>query len=411
MRVLILSQYYYPEPIPKPAELAQGLMEHGHIPEVITGFPDYPSGELYAGYSLRLFQRDVISGVTVNRTFEYPHHGKSAAGRFINYLSFMLSAPFATFLVRKVSVIYVWHPPLTVGIAAWVISRLLNVPVVYDVQDIWPETINASGMLSDNTRIYHLLQRLEKFVYRRMHFLIVVTEGAKRNLVSKGVPEEKVSVLPHWVDETQFHCISEQEQDGIRNEFHWSNRFVVLFAGNIGFVQGLDNVIRAGALLPLDSSIIISFMGDGAAVADLRQLTRELNVEDRIQFISHQPAARMPAIMSTADVLLVHLRKSVITDFVVPSKTLSYLAAGRPILMAMGGAGNDLINDSGAGVTIEPDDAQILANTIRLLADMEPEERGKMGENGRYYIRERLGKADIVGRYVKLLERAAKQGR
>ena len=226
MNVLIMSQYYDPEPIPKPSELAQGLLAQGHTPIVITGFPNYPTGEIYPGYVLRLFQHEIINSVSVTRVFEYPNHGTKTIGRIVNYVSFMMSAPLASFRGRKCDVIYVWHPPLTVGVAAWIISRRLNIPVVYDVQDIWPESVAASGLLSENGSIYHFLQRLERFVYQRMNQLIVVTEGAKQNLIGKGVPEQKITVLPHWVDETQFEAPTIEQQQAIIEELDKASYYI-----------------------------------------------------------------------------------------------------------------------------------------------------------------------------------------
>jgi colanic acid biosynthesis glycosyl transferase WcaI len=120
MRILILSQYYQPEPVPKSTELAAALTEFGHEISVITGFPNYPSGDLYPGYRLGLVRKETIEGITVRRTYEYPYHGKRALGRIANYFSFMLSAPIGALLAPKCDVMYVWHPPLTVGVAAWI---------------------------------------------------------------------------------------------------------------------------------------------------------------------------------------------------------------------------------------------------------------------------------------------------
>jgi putative colanic acid biosynthesis glycosyltransferase WcaI len=407
VHVLILSQYYDPEPVPKPAELAQSLQQKGHQVTVITGFPSYPMGDLYGGYRLRLIRRETIDMVPIIRTYEYPSHGKHALGRFANYLSFMLSAPLGAFFVRRCDVIYVYHPPLTVGVVAWILSHILGSPVVYDVQDIWPESIVASGLLSEG-RIYRFLSRLERFVYKRMHQLIVVTEGAKQNLIRKGVSESKITVLPHWVDETQFQVLAEPEQSVLR-EFQWEGRFIILFAGNLGFVQGLDTVVRAAALLPKESRLQIVFMGQGTAENDLRALVKQLDVSRRVQFISPQPPARMPQIMGSADVLLVHLRRSPIIDFVIPSKTFSYLAAGRPILMAMGGAGNDLIRESKAGIAIEPDDPALLARTMVELSNLSPDSLRQYGENGRNFLTQRLNKKSIIKRYLALLSDTAKQ--
>ena len=199
MRVLILSQYYDPEPVPKPSELADGLARRGHDAFVVTGFPNYPSGRIYPDYKLRLIQRQTMAGIEVTRTFEYPYHGKSVLGRLLNYGSFVLSAPLGALLQKRADVMYGWHPPLTVGIAAAIISWARRTPFVYDVQDIWPESAVLSGLMRDGLLV-RVMFKLEKFIYRRAAHVLVVTEGARQNLIEKGVPPEKVSVMPHWID-------------------------------------------------------------------------------------------------------------------------------------------------------------------------------------------------------------------
>ena len=148
MRVLILSQYYDPEPLPKAGELARELRDRGHEVEVVTGFPNYPAGKLYEGYRLAPVSRDSIDGIKVIRVFEFPYHGRNTFLRLVNYWSFVLFAPLAALFVQRADVMYVWHPPLTVGVAAWLISRLRRIPFVYDVQDIWPDAAVLSGMLT-----------------------------------------------------------------------------------------------------------------------------------------------------------------------------------------------------------------------------------------------------------------------
>ena len=214
MHILILSQYYNPEPVPKPTELAHELHLLGHKVSVVTGFPNYPSGELYPGYKLRFLQESTIEGIEVTRTYEFPYHGKNALGRIFNYVSFMISAPFSLLKNRDFDVIYVWHPPLTIGIAAWLISVLTGTPFVYDVQDIWPESVVVSGLVNNKVLI-KIIQIVEKFVYRKASLLFVVTNGARENLLGKGVRGEKVSVMPHWADEKLFGIDNEYEEKNL----------------------------------------------------------------------------------------------------------------------------------------------------------------------------------------------------
>ncbi|HLG36969.1 MAG TPA: glycosyltransferase family 4 protein, partial [Nitrososphaera sp.] len=200
MRVLILSHYYDPEPIPKPSELAQELKKRGHEVFVITGLPNYPSGVLYPGFRLALIHEEQRNGIPVVRTFEFPYHSRSSLGRVLNYVSFMFSSLLGALLTPRCDVIYAWHPPLTIGVAAVLISLIKRAPFVYDVQDIWPESIVLAGWRLSPWMV-RAMHWMERFVYKHAERILVVTEGAKRNLVEKGVVADKVVIASHWIDE------------------------------------------------------------------------------------------------------------------------------------------------------------------------------------------------------------------
>jgi glycosyltransferase involved in cell wall biosynthesis len=388
------------------------MRQRGHDVAVITGFPNYPTGRLYPGVRLRLISHESIDDIPVTRAYEYPYHGRSVIGRLLNYWSFVVSALLATGRARGRDVMYVWHPPLTIGVAAWLLGKFADVPFVYDVQDIWPETAVLSGMMREGfmTRLMH---GLEKFVYARAAHILVVTDGAKKNLIGKGVPPEKISVMPHWVDESGFGEIDAETRRATRTELGWGDDFIVLFAGNLGLVQGLDTVVRAAGELPRGEghgNVRIVLMGEGADKDRLVAMAGQIGTGDRLQFVDRQDVDRMPAIMGSADALLVHLRRSELSRYVIPTKTLSYLAAGRPIVMAMEGAAADLVAEAEAGVIIPPDDAPLLASTLVSLAKMPAEERDAFGGRGRKYLQEHLTKERVLDLYEETLRRVAKSG-
>ena len=408
MRLLILSQYYKPEPIPKPSDLAQGLKERGHEVTVITGFPSYPNGRLYEGYRLRLLKKETIDGIPVIRTFEYAYHGRRAIGRFLNYLTFMLSAPLGLFFAPPFDVIYVWHPPLTVGIAAWMISFIRRVPFVYDVQDIWPEAAVLSGILKPGF-VVRCLSRIEKFVYSRAAHLLVVTQGAKDNLVSKGVRPEKITPMPHWIDEKMFASPDESKRQEVRREKRWDGRFVVLFAGNLGLVQGLDTVIECAELCAQEAGALFVFIGDGSNKSLLIDLAKSKGLLERnIQFIERQPMEKMHSFFCAADVLLVHLKHSELSNYVIPSKTMAYLASGKPILMAMAGAAADLVREANAGLVVAPECPSAMAAGVRALAAMTSHALHAFGENGKSYLLNHFAKPVVVPLYESLLLQVAR---
>ncbi len=410
MRVLILSQYYAPEPIPKISELAEALRAHGDEVVVVTGLPNYPSGDLYPGYRLRLVQREIVNDVCVTRTFEFPYHGTNVFGRIANYGSFMLTAPLGALFTRDIDVMYVFHPPLTIGVSAWIISWIRRIPMLYDVQDLWPESVVVSGLMKPGL-IVRLLAILERFVYRRATHLFVVTEGARQNVIAKGVPPEKVSVMPHWIDDAPFHAVDHGAGRCIRDENGWAGKFVVLFAGNLGLVQGLETIVHAAALLAGNQQVKVVFVGDGANRAGLQKLAAQLNLREMVQFIDRQPSDRMPAYMAAADALVVHLKASPLSNLVIPTKTLAYLASGRPIIMAMEGAAARLVTDAGAGRVVPPDDPAAMAGAIQELMILGPEARDAIGRSGQDFARRTLSRNVVIPQYRARLQELSRVAR
>ena len=398
MRVLILGIYHDPEPTPKTGELARELQRRGHDVTVVTAFPHYPSGRLYPGFRLGLWRWEVRGGVRVLRTFIYPYHGRSSILRMVNYLSWMVSSVQAAWLAPPCDVIYVWHPPLTVGVSAWVISKLKRAPYVYDVQDLWPESALASGLMRPGMLV-NLLHRLADWVYRRAPRILVVSDAAARSLHERGVDARKISVAHHWVDTAAFDRHLARD---VRSELGWGGQFVVMFAGNLGIVQGLDTVIEAAALLADRSNVEFVFLGDGSDRGRLEGLVARHRLSN-VRFLGHHPATEMPAFMRAADALLVHLRRSDIADHAIPTKILSYLAAGRAIICATGGAAAELVTTAHAGVTADPGDAAGLASAITQLAALPQDLREQLGRNGRAYHAAHFEKQSVIDEYERVL--------
>jgi colanic acid biosynthesis glycosyl transferase WcaI len=403
MKITIFSQYYFPEGVPKTSELAESLARRGHEVNVVTGFPHYPGGKLFPGYKLGFWRKHSINEIPVLRMFEYPYHGEKPLLRMFNYLSFMISAPFSAFFTPKSDVIYVWHPPLTVGVAAWLFSKFKGIPFVYDVQDIWPDFVVLSGMMREG-KIVSVLRKLEKFVYRRAKHLIVGTITAKENLIHKGVPEDKVTVLPNWINEDIFCETSAPFVDRIRKDAGWDDKFVLLFAGNIGIVQGLETILAAAEILSDNSSIRIVFVGDGTDKTRLMSLAREKQLEN-VEFLGRRPIEEMPELMAAANVLLVHLKDSGLSQYVIPSKIMAYLASGKPILVAMNGIAAELIDDSKSGFVVKPEDPRKLADKMLELSELDRETLAEIGGNGKRYLHSNFAKESVIDKYEELLIR------
>ncbi|QXH52905.1 glycosyltransferase family 4 protein [Pseudomonas fakonensis] len=395
VRVLLLTQWFDPEPTFKGLVFARELVARGFDVEVLTGFPNYPGGKLYPGFRMRLLQREVIDGVKVTRVPLYPSHGQSGLGRLLNYASFAASSLlYGLFGARRPDVIYAYHPPLTVGISAAFIRLLRRVPVVYDIQDMWPDTLRATGMFSSE-RALAVVSRVCDWVYRRVDQLVVLSPGFKRLLIERGVPEQKIDVIYNWCAEDMISAADAPAPAA----FPSAERFRVLFAGNMGKAQALDSLIDAASLLEqAGAKVTLVMLGGGVEAPRLRALVEQRGLSN-VVFLPGVPMDQVGPYLANADALLVHLKNDPLFSITIPSKTQAYMAAGRPVLMAVEGDAAALVQDAACGRVAQWENPQSLATAIQALAELDADERQAMGERGRAYYLERLSLAVGVGRF------------
>ncbi len=382
--------------------LARELVARGHEVEVLTSFPTYPGGNVYRRYRARPWQREQIDGVSILRVALYPSRDKSALGRILNYTSFAISAAvLGTFLVTRPDVIHVYHPPATVVFAAIVLGSLRRAPFIYEIQDLWPDTVAVSGMLS-NAFALKLLSNWCKFVYRRASYIAVLSPGFKRQLIRRGVPSRKVDVIYNWCDEPKIQPAPPDWE--LAEELGLSYRFNVIFAGTMGTAQGRDCVIESAALcqqtLPWVQFV---FVGGGVDRSRLEEKASKMDLAN-VRFLPRQPISAMKGIFALADVLLVHLRRDPLFSITIPSKTQDCMASGKPILMAVSGDAAHLVTDSGGGLVCEPENPESIAATVARFAAMTPEQRNAMGEKGRRYYHRYLSFRFGVDRFEELFE-------
>jgi glycosyltransferase involved in cell wall biosynthesis len=398
MRIMYLTQWFEPEPnIVKGLAFVRALEAAGHEVTVVTGFPNYPTGRVYPGYRLRPVQRETIEGVRVERLALYPSHDASSLRRSLNYLSFFLSALVWSLLRReRFDAAYVYHPPITVGLAAAVAGLVRPLPFVLDVQDLWPDTIAATGMAGAG-RLTGVLGRLCSFVYRRAAAIIVQSEGMRRVLISRGVSAEKVTTIRNWADAEFAPQPSEAPPAPARP-------FTVVYGGNLGRAQALKTVVEAAAMLEkarVEAEIVL--YGDGVEAAALRERAAGLGL-GHLRFEPRVPKHEIARIFARADALLLHLADDPLFAITIPSKTQAYLAMGRPIVAGLAGDGAEILKASGAALVVPPGDAAALARAIGELADMAPERLEAMGRAGRRYYEERLSFEEALDRTLKVLE-------
>ncbi|MFO1040180.1 MAG: glycosyltransferase family 4 protein [Planctomycetaceae bacterium] len=401
MRVLILSQYYSPEPVEKVHDLASGLVRNGHEVEVLTGFPCYPHGKIYPGFRQRLISREEMDGVTVRRIPQLPDHSRSVIRRVLYYISFAISAMLiGPFVLRRPDVIVVYQAALPVGIAGWWLSRLRGTRLVLDVVDLWPESVTASGLLN-RPWIISTIRRVAKFIYSAASHVNVVTEGFRQNLLKMGVPEEKLSVIENWMP-TATYSMAQPDEEFAR-QFDLVGRFVVMYAGNMGASQDMHTVLDAARRLRSEADIRFVLVGGGTQHDELVARVRNEGLSN-VVLPGRYPPEKMPGMYAFASVLLVHLKPDSLSDVSIPSKTFAYMASGRPVLMAVRGDGATFIEKNEFGITAEPSNATSLAAAVVKLRDMPAAVREEFGVNGRRAFDQRYCSQVQINRFERLLE-------
>jgi lipopolysaccharide/colanic/teichoic acid biosynthesis glycosyltransferase/glycosyltransferase involved in cell wall biosynthesis len=404
MRILILSQWFDPEPTFKGLLFARELARRGHDVEVLTGFPNYPGGKLYPGYRIRPWRREILDGIRVVRVALYPSHDRSSWRRALNYATFALGASvLGPPLVKRPDVVYTYHPPATVALPALVIKMLLRIPVVYDIQDLWPDTVRASGMVSGR-RILAMLGRWCNFVYRRMDQLIVLSPGFRTILLSRGLQPGKVHVIYNWCDEERISAPGREPE--LTRELGFADRFNIVFAGTMGLAQNLQTVLEAARICrERCPAARFVFVGGGIEKARLEALARGMAL-DNVVFLERQPVERIGRILALADVLLVHLKDDPLFCITIPSKTQAYMAAGKPILMAVRGDAAELVERAGAGLSCEPENALALADAVTRMSAMPQAELEAMGAAGRSFYERELSLRAGVDRFEEVFHAA-----
>jgi glycosyltransferase involved in cell wall biosynthesis len=388
-------------------QLAQKLHAFGHAVTVLTGFPNYPAGTLYPGYRVRFCQREMLAGVPVVRVPLYPEHSRSGLLRVFNYLSFALSsAILGPWLIKRPHVVFVYHPPLTIGLPAYVLSRFWHVPFVYQIQDMWPETLRATGMLQ-NPGLLRLVSRFAQWIYKKAQIILVISPGFRRNLIEKGVSSRKIRVISNWIDPNIYY--PQDPDPKLAEKLGLDKRFNIIYAGNMGEGQGLETVLESAILLSDLPEVQFVFIGDGIALPRLRQFVEERKI-DNIRFLGRYPYHAMQDLYALADVLLIHLKDDPLFRITIPSKTLAYMATGKPILAAGNGDISDLITKVGAGITCPPGNGRALAASVRQLFSMSADERRNMGKQGRQAASNQYSKDVVIAEIEKELRRAASVG-
>ncbi len=408
MKILYVSQYFPPEmgaPAARAAELSRHWAQMGHQVTILTGFPNHPTGVVPDEWRSRLHRlryTETVDEVRVVRTWLWPLPNRKAHERIRNYASFCVSAGITGLALHKPDVIIATSPQLLCALSGWWLAWWKRVPFVFEVRDLWPESLAAVGAGSEGSLLHRTLGAIAGLLYRRADRIVVVASAFVDHLIRYwNVPAAKISIVENGVETDLFRLDPAAME--VRKQLKLEDRFLICYIGTMGNAHGLETLIAAAeelqSALPRAMFLLI---GEGAERERIVQLAAARGLTN-IQFLGQQPRERIPAYVSAADVCLVMLKKTELFKTVIPTKLLEYMACERPVIVAVDGQARQIVEEAGAGVFVEPENSQDLVKAVVDLAE-DPERRRQMGASGRQYIVNRFSREKTARDYLTVLE-------
>ena len=370
MHILFLSDNFPPEvnaPASRTFEHAREWVRLGEQVTVITCTPNFPKGNVFPGYKNNLWKAEVIEGIRVIRVWSYITANEGFIRRSLDYLSFMIAATVASLFIKKVDVVIGTSPQFFTVCAAYVVSLLKRSPWVFELRDIWPESIKAVGSMSDGF-LYQSLEKLELFLYGKATRIIALTQSFKKELILRGIGAQKIDVVTNGVDLSLFK--PRNKNDGLLKKLGIENRFIAGYIGTIGMAHGLETLLEAAEILQRTSgaeNIHIIVLGDGAKKDSLKKMAM-LKQLHNITFVDTVPKSEVGEYWSLLDISIIHLKKDPLFEKVIPSKLFECMGMGIPVLHGVLGESAEIVNRLHLGITVTPENSQKLADELLVLS-------------------------------------------
>lgn len=400
MRILIFTQHFRPETAAtgrRAFDLAESLAGRGHQVTVVTGVPNHPSS-LGRPFCQRAPRREVAAaGYSIVRVPVFRSENTRTLNRLLTYATFALSAAWAGLRQPPPDVILAVSP-LPTGLAALPAHWVRRAPLVFDLQDIWPDSALAVGVMRPRLAL-RLFRRLECFLYRRCALIVGITDGFRRYLIHLGMEPARVAVIPNGVDWQTFGAATAGREFSKCHDL--DGKFVVGYAGNIGLAQGLATLLDAAAALR-SSAVKFFLVGEGTDKARLRKLARIRGL-GHVEFLEGVPREQVAPILASCDALLLILRRDPLFEITIPSKLYEYMAAGKPILCSVGGEAAGLVASARCGLSVEPSDGAALASAVEKLREA-PALCREMGRRGKRSARELFSRDSLMADYAESVE-------
>lgn len=369
MHVLFLTDNFPPEvnaPASRTFEHCREWVKAGHTVTVITCAPNFPKGKVFDGYRNRLWQSEEMAGIRVIRVWSYITANEGFVKRILDYQSFMVTATLASLFVRRVNVVIGTSPQFFTVCAAYVVSRLKWVPFVFELRDLWPESIKAVGAMKESAAI-RALERLELFLYRKAARIVSVTHSFKKTLVARGVDGDKIAVVTNGVDMSRFKPMP-KDADLVR-ELGLEGKFVAGYVGTHGMAHHLETLLDAAGIMqnqPGGEAFHFILLGDGARKQALQDEAARRGL-DNVTFIDSVTKDLVARYWSLLDVSVIHLRKTELFTTVIPSKLFECMGMGLPVLHGVAGESADIVREEGVGTVFEPENATQLVEQLQFM--------------------------------------------
>lgn len=408
MNIVIICHYFHPEigaPSARLYEMAKHWVREGHQVQVVTCFPNHPTGIIPEKYRGKRYIEETVDGIKVHRNFVYATPNKGFLKKTLGHISFMFSSVlFSINKIERPDLIITSSPTFFSIYSGLFFRRVKKVPFVLEIRDLWPAAIVELGVLK-NKLIIKILEKIELGFYRKSNSLVMVTNSFKQNLINRGIPEEKIEVLTNGYEEELY--FKREEDIELSKEYKIGNKFVVEYVGAHGISQALDKIILVADKLKSYPDIVFLFVGEGAEKDKLQEMTDNLKLNNII-FVDSQPKKEIPRFYSVADVCLISLKKIDLFQTFIPSKMFEIMGCGVPLVASVEGEAAEILKESGAAIVTGCEDVEAIAGAILKLKNS-PSLSLEMAKSGMEFVKQRYSRRIIAENYIHVLEKTIKE--
>jgi len=401
LRILIISQYFYPENF-RINDLCLGLRDKGHTISVLTAKPNYPKGNFFSGYSFFNKSVDDYQGIKVYRSPIIPRGNATGFKLFLNYISFVFLGSIKLFFIKeKFDKIFVYAPsPITVGYVGIIASLIFKAQSYLWVHDLWPESVKDAGGVN-NKFVLFLVDIMTRSIYYFYHKILIQSPNFRDYLLNQGVIDSKIIFYPYYAE--SFYKVV-KEKESVKSQY--GDGLNIVFAGNIGVAQSFDTIIEASKILSKKiNNFRFIIIGDGR---DKKRVIKKISInflDDYFKFLGSYPPEKMAVFFASADALMVSLKDTKIFSMTIPGKLQSYLACGKPIIASLNGIGAKIIHESNSGYVSNAEDYESLANSIIDFSKLNSIKKNELGKNARDYYEKEFERSRLLTRLIDIFEK------